>query len=85
MWARMALGATTREHDLKFLMAVRACDLLSDREIPFHTVAFVTVLRELCRIIRHLGSGMNRPNPLAFLRVREKLKAFVTGFDFCLC
>ena len=47
MWARMALGATTREYDLKVLMALRACDLLTDRKVPFHTVAFV-VTNENC-------------------------------------
>jgi len=38
MWAWMTLGATTREHDLKILMALRACDLLSDRKVPFHSL-----------------------------------------------
>ena len=38
MWAWMTLGATTREHDLKILMALRACDLLSDRKVPFHNL-----------------------------------------------
>ena len=28
---------------------------------------------------------MIRSNPLAFPRASGKLKAFVTGFDFCLC
>ena len=43
IWAWMALGGTTREHDLKFLMTVRALNLLSDREVPFHRVAFITI------------------------------------------